>query len=65
MAHLAALGASVALVALTCVLHCEVLRWVSNAIPRLAILPRSPILVMIAAAFCSHLSDIRLYAVAF
>jgi hypothetical protein len=53
------------LVAATVVLHYEVLRAASSLIPRLAIPPRTRILVVIAAAFFGHLLQIGLYALAF
>ncbi|HQD82603.1 MAG TPA: potassium channel family protein [Quisquiliibacterium sp.] len=53
----------VALFALTCLIHYEVLRGLSLWLPRLAIPDRSRLLVVIFAAFVAHALEIGLYGV--
>jgi hypothetical protein len=56
---------SIGLVIATVMLHYEALRLVSGVIPRLAIPPRSRILVVLAAVFIAHFAEISLYAVVY
>jgi hypothetical protein len=58
-------GVSIGLVIATVILHYEALRLVSGVIPRLAIPPRSRILVVLAAVFLAHVAEISLYAVVY
>lgn len=52
------------LLVLTTVLHYEVLRWLSAALPALGIRPRAKLVVVIIAAFLAHVAEISLYALA-
>lgn len=52
------------LLVLTTVIHYEVLRGLSDALPRLAIPPRAKLIVVILAAFLAHGIEIFLYAAA-
>jgi hypothetical protein len=56
---------SIGLVVATVILHYEALRLVSGVIPRLAMPPRSRILVVLAAVFLAHIAEISLYAVVY
>jgi hypothetical protein len=56
---------SIGLVITTVILHYEALRLVSGVIPRLAMPPRSRILVVLAAVFLAHIAEISLYAVVY
>ena len=62
---LLALAISIVLVLLVVLLHYEALRFTSSFLPRLTIRPRQRILVVILAAFCAHLIEVWLYALAF
>ena len=53
------------LVVLTILVHYEILRITSNALPRLAIRPRQRIIVVILVAFLAHIIEIWLYAGAY
>lgn len=53
-----------ALLVLTTVIHYEVLRGLSDALPRLTIPPRAKLIVVIVAAFLAHGVEILLYATA-
>ena len=53
------------LVVLTILIHYEILRITSNALPRLTIRPRQCIIVVIIAAFIAHVLEIWLYAAAY
>ncbi len=57
--------ASLGLVLLTCVLHYEVLGWLSTRLPRLRIAPRAKVLLVMLAAFCAHAVEIAVYGEAF
>lgn len=52
------------LLMLTTVLHYEVLRWLSAALPVLSVRPRAKLVVVIIAAFAAHVAEIGLYALA-
>ncbi len=56
---------SLLLVLATVVIHYEILRIASVLMPRMAIPPRSRILVVIGAAFIGHVLQILLYAAAY
>ncbi len=56
---------SIALVIATVIVHYEALRLTSDLVPRLAIPPRSRILVVLAAVFLAHVAEVSLYAVAY
>ena len=62
---LLALVISIVLVLLVVLIHYEVLRLTSSLLPRLAIRPRQRILIVILAAFCAHLIEVWLYALAY
>lgn len=55
----------VALVVLTTVMHYEVLRGLSIALPRLKIPTRSRLILVIVATFVAHTAEIVLYALGF
>jgi len=55
----------VVLVVLTTVIHYEVLRGLSMALPRLAVPARSRLMVVIIATFVAHTSEIILYGLAY
>jgi len=64
--HLAAVALlTLLLVLATVVIHYEILRIASILMPRMAIPPRSRILVVIGAAFVGHVIQILLYALAY
>lgn len=65
MAALQASGLALLMIVVTVLLHYEILRGSSLLIPKLAIAPRSRILVVILAAFIAHLLQIGLYAAVF
>ena len=53
------------LVLLSVFIHYEALRWVSDAMPRMTLPPRSRLLVVIVVAILAHLVEITLFAVGF
>ncbi len=55
----------IVLIALTTIIHYEVLRFVHAALPRLGIPSRTKLLVVIFAAFFAHALEIALYGFAF
>ncbi len=59
------ISTSVALIVVTVLIHYELLRGTSRLIPRLAIPPRSRILVVIAAVFIAHFLEVCLYGSVF
>ena len=60
-----AMGATVALVALTILIHYEVLRAASEHLSDLPIAPRARIIVVVGAAFIAHTLEVWLYAAAY
>ncbi len=52
-------------VGLCVIVHYEALRLTSLLIPRLTILPRPKVLVVIAAVFLAHLAEIIIFAVTY
>lgn len=56
--------ASLLLIALTTLIHYEVLGGLNTLLPRLAIPARSKLLVVMLVAFVAHLAEIALYGVA-
>jgi len=46
-------------------IHYEVLRWVSDLIPRMTMPPRSRLLVVLAAVFVAHFLEILAFATAY
>ncbi len=52
------------LLALTTVIHYEVLRGLSVVLPRLRVRPRAKLIVVIIATFLAHVIEIGLYALA-
>ncbi len=60
----AAAFACLALVVLTTLLHYEALRVISAVLPRLHMLPRARLVVVMLAAFAAHALEITLYATA-
>lgn len=56
---------SITLVALTVVIHYEILRLTSDALPRLAIPPRLRIIVVIGTAFVAHMIEVWIYGFAY
>jgi len=60
---LAVTAASLLLIALTTLIHYEVLRSLHVGLPRLRIPIRTKLLVVIFAAFVAHVAEIALYAV--
>jgi hypothetical protein len=65
MAILQASGLALLMIVVSVLLHYEILRGSSRLIPKLAIPPRSRIVVVIAAALIAHLLQIGLYALVF
>ena len=62
---LLAFAVSIALVLIVVLIHYEALRLTSSLLPRLTIRPRQRILIVILAAFCAHLLEVWLYALAY
>lgn len=60
-----ALLASFALVLLTCVLHYEVLGWLSSRLPALRVPPRVKVLLVMLVAFVAHAVEIAVYGLAY
>jgi hypothetical protein len=58
-------GVCVALLALTTVIHYEMLRALNVGLPRIRVPARSKLIVVIFAAFLAHAAEIFLYALAF
>lgn len=56
---------TLALVATTVVMHYEILRYTTRLIPRLSIQLRVRMIVVIIVAFCGHILQIALYALAY
>ena len=56
---------SIALVLIIVLIHYEALRLTAALLPRLRIRPRQRILFVIMAAFCAHLVEVFLYALAY
>ena len=59
------IAASVVLVTLTMLIHYEVLRLASDALPRVPLPLRSKILYLVFAAFLAHTLEVWLYAAAY
>ena len=62
---IAAMIASVILVAATLLIHYEALRIVSDLLPRLAIPPRWRIVFVVFAAFTAHTIEVWVYAISY
>jgi len=62
---LLAFAASLVLMFIVVLIHYEILRFSSSLLPQLTIRPRQRILVVILAAFCAHLIEVWLYALAY
>jgi hypothetical protein len=62
---LAAMVTVTVLVALSVLIHYEVLRLASDLVPRLRIPPRTRILAAIAAAFFAHTVEVWVFAIAY
>ena len=62
---LAAAIVSIILVALAVVIHYEILRLISDALPRLAIPPRLRIVIVIGTTFVAHMAEVWIYGLSY
>lgn len=62
---LIAIIATLLSIGLSVFIHYEVLRWVSDLIPRMTMAPRSRLLVVLGAVFIAHFLEIMVFAAAY